>query len=261
MRVRLKVVVTFLLLTVGALVMLAVAMLTLFQARRFYSEVIASAIGRVVLALWGIRFVTRHSGPLSRCQTVFVSNHDSTLDVFLLIALALPRTRFFLSGFLRKTVPIGIIGTLIRIIWTVPQEYPDQRRRIFQRAERILRQTGDSVYLSPEGRRVTTGEIGHFNKGSFHLATSLRAPIVPMYFHTPREINPGLGVDAKPGLVTIYFLPAIDTSDWRVEDVEANRDRVRDLYVRVHASMRASRGLPEDVQLAPLASREPASVS
>ena len=94
---------------------------------------------------------------------------ESYLDArrLLLIALALPRTRFFLSGFLRKVVPIGIIGTLIRIFWTVPQEFAERRREIFKRADRILRETGDSVYLSPEGMRVTTGEIGAFNKGSF----------------------------------------------------------------------------------------------
>ena len=78
----------------------------------------------------------------------------------------MPRTRFFLSGFLRKLVPIGIIGTLIRIFWTVPQEFPERRREIFKRADRILRETGDSVYLSPEGMRVTTGEIGAFGEGA-----------------------------------------------------------------------------------------------
>ena len=40
---------------------------------------------------------------------------------------------------------------------------------------------------SPEGARITTGEIGHFNKGAFHLATSLRAPIVPLYLEIPRD--------------------------------------------------------------------------
>jgi 1-acyl-sn-glycerol-3-phosphate acyltransferase len=261
MRNRLRFLAAFALLMVGALVMLAVAIPTLFLARRFYSEVLGAALGRAVLALWGIRFVAHHSEPLPTRQAVYVSNHASTLDVFILIGLALPRTRFFLSGFLRKTIPIGIVGTLIRIFWTVPQEFPEQRRRIFIRAERILRRTRDSVYLSPEGMRVTTGEIGHFNKGSFHLATNLRAPIVPMYFHTPPEIDPGRGVDAKPGVVDVYFLPAIDTSQWRLDDLEMNRHRVRDLFVRVHAEMRAHRRLPDNVRLEEVAPvREPVTV-
>ena len=45
-----------------------------------------------------------------RRQTVYVSNHSSTLDLFVLVALGLPNTRFFLSGFLQKIVPLGIIA-------------------------------------------------------------------------------------------------------------------------------------------------------
>jgi 1-acyl-sn-glycerol-3-phosphate acyltransferase len=131
----------------------------------------------------------------------------------------------------------------------VPQEYPDKRVEIFKRADGILRETGDSVYLSPEGMRVTTGEIGHFNKGSFHLATSLHAQIVPIYFAIPREINPGTGYDAKPGLIDVYFLPPIDTSRWVLADLEGNRDAVRDLFVRVHDSMRSTGRLPESLTI------------
>ena len=220
---------TFVFLTLGAFVMLVVAIPTLFVARRFYSEVMARWLGAVAL---------RHLGrPLPRARRAAIAGESrrstsrttrSTLDVFVLIALGLPRTRFFLSGFLRKLPPIGIVGTLIRIFWTVPQEFPSKRREIFKRADRILRETGDSVYLSPEGMRVTTGEIGTFNKGSFHLATSLHAQIVPIYFAIPREINPGMGYDAKPGLIDVYFLPPIDTSRWVLADLERNRDAVRD---------------------------------
>jgi 1-acyl-sn-glycerol-3-phosphate acyltransferase len=241
---RLRLVATFLFLTFGALVMLAVAIPTLCLARRFYSEVMARWLGRMALRIWGVRYRVHGEPQAADVQTIYVSNHSSTLDLFVLIALGLPRTRFFLSGFLKKLPPIGIVGTLIRIFWTVPQEYPEKRVEIFKRADRILRETGDSVYLSPEGMRITTGEVGHFNKGSFHLATSLHAQIVPMYFSIPGEINPGMGYDAKPGLIDVYFLPPIDTSRWVVADLERNRDAVRALFVRVHDVMRATGRLP-----------------
>lgn len=249
LRTAIRLGVSFGFLTLGSLVMLAAAIPTLGLARRFYSEVIGRWIGLGVLWLSGVRY-RLHGAPASpSTQTIYISNHTSTIDVFLLIALALPRTRFFLSGFLRKMVPIGIIGMLIRIFWTVPQEFPERRREIFKRADRILRRTGDSVYLSPEGMRVTTGEIGAFNKGSFHLATSLRAQIVPIYIAIPRAIDPGMGYDAKPGTTDVYFLPPIDTTSWRLEDLERNRDAVHDLFVRVHDSMRTTGGLPADLAL------------
>ena len=230
---------SFLVMMLGALVMLLVAVPTLFMARRLYAEVIGKWLGASILWLWGVSYRVHRNGPPPQQQVVYISNHPSTIDIFLLVALGLPRTRFFLGGFLRKVLPIGIIGYLIRIFWTVPQEFPEKRRRIFQRADRILRQTGDSVYLSPEGMRVTTGEIGHFNKGSFHLATSLGAPIVPLYMAIPASTNPGRGYNARPGTIDVWFLSPIETAHWKVEDVERNRDRVHDLYVRVHDAVRA----------------------
>ena len=158
----------------------------------------------------------------------------------MLVALGLPNCRFFLSGFLRKVVPLGIISSMMGTFFTVPQDRPAERARIFQRAERILRRTRESVYLSPEGGRITTGEIGHFNKGAFHLATNLRVPIVPLYFHIPRSMNPGRGYDARPGTVTVHVLPAIPTDEWVIEQLIPNKERVRDLFVRVHEELRCA---------------------
>ena len=93
--------------------------------------------------------------------------------------------------------------------------------------------------------RVTTGEIGAFNKGAFHLATSLHAQIVPIYIAIPRDIDPGMGYDAKPGVTDVYFLPPIDTSAWTLADLDRNRAAVRDVFVRVHESMRTTGRLPQ----------------
>ncbi len=164
--------------------------------------------------------------------------HRSTIDVFAVIGLALPNTRFFMSGFLRKFLPLGLIGYLIGIFWTVPQNFPERRVEIFKNAEAVLRRNGESVYLSPEGKRVTTGEVGAFNKGSFHLATVLRAPIVPFYIATPAEVDPGMGYCAGPGEVHVYFKPAIETADWQLADLVSNKERVRQRFLEWHNEYR-----------------------
>ena len=227
-----------LLLTVAAGAMLPVGIVTLFRTRRLYA-VMARGVSRAILAIYGVRFRV-HGEPFPRRQVVYISNHTSTLDLFILVALGLPNCRFFLSGFLRKMVPLGVIATMMGTFFTVPQTFPEERRRIFTRAGRILRRTGESVYLSPEGGRITSGEIGHFNKGAFHLATVLRAPIVPMYFRIPREMDPGRGYDARPGVVDIHILPPIDTAAWAETDVVANKETVRALFVRTHQELQCA---------------------
>ena len=196
----LRILSTLILLSLCALLLLPVAALTLFRLRHFYSERFVTPFGRLVLRLWGIRLRLHNHRPFPTHQVVYISNHSSTIDIFALIALGLPNTRFFLSGYLRKLLPLGLIGYLIGVFWTVPQDKPEQRRKIFQSAGNELFRSGESVYLSPEGERVTTGEIGHFNKGAFHLAIALHAPIVPIFIAIPPAINPGLGLDAASGV-------------------------------------------------------------
>lgn len=222
-----------------AVALLPVGAVTLFRARRLYSA-IARALSRTILRVYGIRLRVIQTTPFPRAQTIYVSNHTSTLDLFVLVALGLPNCRFFLSGFLRKIVPLGIISTMMGTFFTVPQSRPVERARIFQRAERILRRTRESVYLSPEGGRITTGEIGHFNKGAFHLATNLRVPIVPLYLEIPRAIDPGRGFNAKSGTVTVHVLPPISTDHWALGDLIVNKERVRDLFVRFHQEIQCA---------------------
>lgn len=225
---------TLLLMTLCALIMLGVAVPTLLQARRLYRERIATPFGRLTLALWGIRLELQQSQPFPLTQTIYISNHTSTIDMFVLLALRFPNTRFFLSGFLRKLLPLGLIGYLMGIFWTVDQKFPEKRTRIFKSAEATLRRTRESVYLSPEGERVTTGFIGHFNKGAFHLATNLKVPIVPIYIAIPRAVDPGMGLHARPGTVRIYVKPAISTQNWRLEDLLQNKEKVRNLFIQWH---------------------------
>ena len=227
-------------LTVGSVVMLIVAMVTLFRSRRFYREVMLKWIGRAVLRACGIRLIVHMDEPLPEKQTVYISNHTSVLDGFILAALGLPNARFFMWGPLRRIVPVGLIGYVIGIFWTAPQELPEKRRNIFRRAGRVLQRTGESVYLSPEGRRVTTGRIAHFNMGAFHLATNLGAPILPIYVATPRHMDPGTGYDLRPGTVHVYFKTPIPTRDWKIEDLVENRKMVRNLFVELNEELQAA---------------------
>jgi 1-acyl-sn-glycerol-3-phosphate acyltransferase len=223
--------------TLASLLILPIAAATGFSARRLYARY-TTGVARALLWFWGVR-VRRHGRlPDGGRQVVYVSNHSSTLDLFVLVALGLPNTRFFLSGFLQKFVPLAILARLMGTFFTVPQDRPEERRRIFVRAGRTLARSGESVYLSPEGGRITTGAIGAFNKGAFHLATALGAPIVPLYFVIPSAIDPGMGYVTRRGIVDVFVKPSIDTRDWRIADVPRHRDLVRDRFVRWHEDAR-----------------------
>jgi putative phosphoserine phosphatase/1-acylglycerol-3-phosphate O-acyltransferase len=149
--------------------------------------------------------------------------------------------RFFMKGALRAILPLGLMGTIMGTFWTYPQTMPRRRTRLFQGADRELRATGESVFLSPEGKVIVGGVIGPFNKGAFHLATSLGAPIVPLYIAIPPSVDPGANAnmpDVRGGVVHVYAQPPIPTRDWKLEDLDENRRRVRELFVALNERLR-----------------------
>lgn len=229
-RMGLAVALSTLVLAGGCLLLLVVGGLTLFRARRLYAEVIVRNMSRLALWLFGVRVVVHRDFELPPRQTVFISNHTSTLDLFVIIALGLPNSRYFLSGFLRKILPLWFIGWMIGVFWTALQKFPARRTEIFQNAERLLRRTGESVFLTPEGQ-IT----GVFNKGAFHLATNLAAPIVPIYIQIANDVDPGPwfggdGLAIRAGTVHVHFRAPVETAGWQLADLEANRDWIRDFY-------------------------------
>src|SRR4029450_6005260 len=95
--------------TLASVGVLFAGLVTLFRARWLYSA-IARLAARAVLAIYGVSVRVQGQLPFPRTQTVYISNHTSTLDLFVLVALGLPNCRFFLSGYLKKFVPLGIIA-------------------------------------------------------------------------------------------------------------------------------------------------------
>lgn len=224
----------FTVMTIGSLLTLCVAFVTLFQTRNFCASYIIAPTARIALCIGGVRFVVHNQEHLGDRQTVYIANHASTLDVFILTAMALPNTRFFLSGHLRKTFPpLGLLGYLAGVFWTVPQSFPERRTLIFKQAARVLKRTRESVFLSPEGNQGQMGHIAPFNKGAFHLATQLSAPIVPMYIAIPTAIHPGWGYNFRPGCVDVYLHPPVATDAWTLEQLDSNRQEMHTYFLQL----------------------------
>lgn len=221
--------------------LLVVALLTGFRARRFYTEVMVRALSRFVL--WGarIRTVVRGRESVPPGQVVYMPNHPSSLDVFLLTSLGLPETRYFLSRRVLRFLPLALIAWTMGVFFTPDQKDTPARVRLFQRALRHLQRSGESIVGSPEGRRTPEGGIGRFNRGVFHLATLLGRPIVPIYIAFPDGASPGKGFAPRRAAVELHFLPAIATQGWRVEDIDRNKESVRARFVAFERELAAQR--------------------
>ena len=228
----------FVVFVMAILVLVPFGVVTLFRARNLYMSLFVRPVTRLVLAFCGIKVQVSSPYPFPQGQAIYVFNHTSTFDILIVSALGLPHIRFFLSKKTRKFLPVTVMATMIGTFYTPPQSKPEERIVCFQRAERILRKTGDSVLLSPEGTRITSGEIGKFNKGTFHLATNLKWPLYPLYIDIPKEANPGKGFGFSGSRVKVHFLPKIETAHWELSDLQNNIKQVRDVFCKFHKTVR-----------------------
>lgn len=211
----------------------------LVLGRRACAEGLGAWSAEVILRLSGVSVDVRLPLPLPERRVVYISNHSSSLDVLVLLALRLPRARFFMKRGAWVFPPVGLIAACVGTFFTVPQRYTERRRSLFARACEVLKKTGDAVYLSPEGTRVVTGGVGPFNKGAFHLAAALGAPIAPLYLEIPRDGNPGKSWVMTRTTVRVHALPDIDTTAFRPETAREHADFVRGVFQAFEAELAA----------------------
>src|SRR5262249_45904701 len=139
----------------------------------------ATTWGELGSALAGIRLsVTGEEHPWSHRPAVFIFNHPSAIHALIPCQLLHPDLLALSKQGVRRN---PIFGPLFALAGTVFIDRSDRTRAIeaMQPAVQALRE-GLSIAIAPEGTRSSTGKLGRFKKGAFHIALAGRRPIVPI---------------------------------------------------------------------------------
>ncbi|HYX38502.1 MAG TPA: lysophospholipid acyltransferase family protein [Oligoflexus sp.] len=187
---------------------------------------------RVFLGIFGLNVRVMGLLPKTEQPVVWICNHRSTLDIFVILSLGLPHTRYFLSDFLQRIPAFFIVGRLLKTFWTPAQTFPERRIQLFQRAADTLRLSRESVFLTPEGERIDSRLVGKFNKGAFHLAMDLRRPVAPIFVDTPDDISPGRSWRLRAGTVTVSFLELIEAPQFHADRLPVFIQEVRTVFLQ-----------------------------
>ncbi len=161
---------------------------------------------------------------------VFAPNHQSHLDILLLLGHLPGRTRFAAK---RELWRHPVVGAVLDTLGMVPidREHPERAVDALNRAgtER------DSLVIFPEGTRSRTGQLLPFKKGAFVLAIATGFPIVPVICRGTRRLMPrGSQLAVVPGNAEIVIEEPIPTAGLTYDDRDALAARVRAAIERHH---------------------------
>ena len=235
LRTSLSMVVFFLLLILITPVVLFLLIISFGKLTNFIVENVAPILAYPVFFILGIEFsIKKHANPLP-VPAVFISNHSSTLDLFTILALGLPRARFIAKWELQYNPLFFILGRLTGQVFIKRQNSKEAVATLQKSYERIRRKKL-SIFAAPEGSRKHEGIIGPFKKGPFRTAMDLGYPIVPIYFEGNQRLSNGGSLVTRKGKTTAHIYPPIPTANWTLDNLEEKIAEVRALYLQWAAS-------------------------
>ncbi len=169
-------------------------------------------------ALAGVCGVTVAAQGVGRLEAegpfVYVSNHQSAVDVVALLSVLPGRVRFVVTEECERDRVFGPVLRLLGLITIDPERTDEAVEAIGQ-----LTRGGTSAILFPEGRRNRGHRLLPFSDQPFGIAIALGVPVVPVAIRGTRAIAPEDALlRIRPGRVEVIVEEPIPTADLIADD-------------------------------------------
>ncbi len=166
-----------------------------FWLARWWSSLLLLSSGVLWRAEW--------TAPLDRERIyVFLSNHQSLLDIPLLLATLRAPARFLAK---RELFNIPVFGWALRSGGFIPVDRGGKSAGESFRAAAETVRRGGSVLLFPEETRSTDGRLLPFKRGGFLLAQKAGLPMVPVGISGTLLVRPRSSYRIHPGRVHVRY--------------------------------------------------------
>lgn len=185
--------------------------------------------GRWLLAATGIRVRVVHPERFPATPAVYVANHVSLIDIWVLLR-ELPGSVRFL--FKKEMLAIPVFGRALKAAGHISIDRKNQTAAFgaYDRAAASIR-GGISAAIFAEGTRSRDGTLQPFKKGPFVLAIKAGVPVIPLYLGgTYALLPPGRRVPRR-GEVTLVVGEPIATASLGLDDRDALARRCRDAVI------------------------------
>ena len=158
-------------------------------------------------------------------QAIYMSNHESGIDILLLL-LVIPQNVRFLAK--RSLFFVPFMGWSMWLAGFVPvdRRRTAKAREVLSGLDRCLAK-GLSILIFPEGTRSRDGRVGPFKKSGFLTALKSGLPIVPVGVSGARAVLGAQGMIVRQGPVRVRAGRPIPTAGLSVHARRDLMERVR----------------------------------
>ncbi|MDR1135790.1 MAG: 1-acyl-sn-glycerol-3-phosphate acyltransferase [Clostridiales Family XIII bacterium] len=187
-------------------------------------------------SLWGgsicnklsVNLVVEGEKTLPAGPVVFVSNHESYMDIPVFCAVVTDKQFGFIAKYSLSKLPV--FGKWIADIRSVFIERDDARAslRAIDAGIKLL-ERGYSLVIFPEGTRNKGKGMAEFKKGSLRLATKPGLPIIPVSMAGGWHIVEEHGRIQKNQLVRVFIHPPIETSHMTKPELNELNEKVENI--------------------------------
>ena len=165
---------------------------------------------------------------------VYISNHESQIDIWALLAELPGSVRFVYK---KGMDWIPLMGLAMRRARHIPIKRQVKSRAFsaYDDAARLIR-GGISAVVFAEGTRSRDGRLQPFKRGPFVLAVASQVPVVPIYCENTFELMPKGNFSPRPGTITIRIGEPIETAGMTYEDRADLAERTRAELIKMGAT-------------------------
>ena len=230
----------YILLTVLTITILCPGFIFLVVNKRAYKHFYFFGVmwSRIILFFMGFYPIINQKLDLDTKKSyVFVGNHVSMIDVFLMVSVAAKHPLVFVGK--KEVEKIPIFGYLYRKTCVlVDRSSPESRKAVFKSIrEKINNKT--NVCLFPEGT-VPAPEIqlGEFKQGAFSIAIEHQIPIVVCTFLDNKKRFPWsfgnllAASKGRPGGLRVITHEPIFTNNLTMSDMKDLSNKIRNIMLK-----------------------------
>ena len=190
----------------------------LFDKEKYYTGKLIKIWARWVVWSTGIQYEIDGLDNLNLDkQYIFMSNHESALDIVLGLA-AIPFNIVFLAK--KELFRVPIFGWAMNSagMIKIDRQNPEIARKSVSEAVETLIQSSFSTLIYPEGTRSNGEELLPFKKGGFILAIRTQLPVVPITILGAGNVLPKGTLAIKKSHIKIIIDNPIPTLEMDIND-------------------------------------------